>query len=82
MMRLSGPASRMIALQVAREAGADMARLEADLSNPEVAATIEESRELARQLGITGTPSYVADGRLIVGAVGFEALQSALRKRE
>jgi protein-disulfide isomerase len=80
MMQLSGPASRATALQTAREAGADMIRLEADLASPEVAATIEESRDLARQLGISGTPSYIAEGRLIVGAVGPDILRKALQK--
>jgi protein-disulfide isomerase len=32
----------------------------------------------ARQLGFSGTPSWVAGGRVLEGAVGYEALADAL----
>jgi protein-disulfide isomerase len=72
-------ADASVALAVAREAGADMARLERDMASPEIDDTIAESRRLATALGITGTPSYVVGGDVVIGAVGFGALTEKIR---
>jgi len=42
----------------AKEAGFDMAKLEKDISSPEVRATLEENFKLAEDMGMNGTPSY------------------------
>jgi protein-disulfide isomerase len=74
---LAGPglANKARALAVAVELGLDGARLEADAARPEVDAMLEESRKLARALGIRGTPSYVVGDSVVYGAVGVEALR-------
>lgn len=67
----------------AREAGADMAKLEADLRSPEVEASLQESGMLADALGISGTPSYVMPNEVVPGAVGVADLKKrvdAVRK--
>ena len=33
---------------------------------------------LAKELGITGTPAWVVGDKLLIGAVGREALESAI----
>jgi protein-disulfide isomerase len=75
----AGPASREKALAAARDQGVDMARLEGDLTNPEVAATLSESTTLATALGITGTPGYVIGDNVVLGAVGLAALQTRIQ---
>lgn len=72
------PPTRERALEAAREAGADMERLEKDASSDEVRATIEESAALARALGINGTPSYVVGDNVIIGAVGLATLRGRI----
>ena len=71
-----GPVDKARALDVAREAGLDMARLEQDITSDEVRTTIEESYSLAKALGIQGTPTYVIGDSVVVGAVGLAALQA------
>jgi len=70
-----GQADRAQALAVAKEIGLDMARLQRDMESDQVRATIEESYKLAAELGINGTPSYVIGSEIVIGAVGFAALQ-------
>lgn len=70
-----GQADRTRALAVAKEVGADMARLEKDMAGPEIRATLEENFKLAQDLGVNGTPSYVVGSELVVGAVGLSALR-------
>src|ERR1700693_2626414 len=70
-----GQADKAHALAAAKEAGIDMARLEKDLTSPEVKASLEENMHIAEALGLNGTPSYVIGTEVVVGAVGFEALK-------
>ncbi|MFG1423501.1 DsbA family protein [Roseixanthobacter liquoris] len=73
-----GQANRESALKAAASAGADMARLEKDVSSPEVDKALAESRDLARALGINGTPAYVVAGGVVPGAVGAETLKNKI----
>jgi protein-disulfide isomerase len=52
-----------------------MPRLEKDLANAEVKATLQENFKLAESLGLNGTPSYVIGDNVVVGAVGLDALK-------
>jgi protein-disulfide isomerase len=73
------PPNRALALAVARAAGLDMARLEKDEVSSEVNETIEESANLARTLGMNGTPSYVIGDQVVVGAVGIASLKDRIQ---
>ena len=53
--------------RAAEEAGLDFDRLQADMNAPEVEAHIVRSRELATQLGISGTPTFVIGDTLVPG---------------
>jgi protein-disulfide isomerase len=70
-----GAADKARALAVAKEAGFDMARIEKDMSSPEVRAQLEESFKLAEALGLNGTPSYVVGNEVVIGAVGLKTLR-------
>ncbi|HEX2366973.1 MAG TPA: DsbA family protein [Bradyrhizobium sp.] len=73
-----GPADKARAMAAAKEAGLDTARIEKDLSSPEVKATIEENFKLAEEMGLNGTPSYVIGKQIVVGAVGLEGLKEKI----
>ncbi len=70
-----GQADLAHALQAAKEAGFDMARLQKDMASDEVKASIEEDMKLAEALSLNGTPSYVIGSEVVVGAVGLDALK-------
>ena len=63
---------------VAKEVGVDMARLTRDMDGPEVKAALAETMQIGESLGINGTPSYVVGQDVVVGAVGFESLQTRI----
>ena len=62
----------------ARAAGLDLERARKMIADPKVNAEIASNLEFARKLQISGTPSWIAGKRLIIGAVGREALAQAL----
>jgi protein-disulfide isomerase len=67
------------ALAVAADMGLDKAAIQAQLKDPEVGATINESYTLAQALGINGTPSYVLQNDVVVGAVGYDELKAKIK---
>jgi protein-disulfide isomerase len=73
-----GQADKAHAMAAAKDAGYDIARLEKDMSSPEVRATIEENFKLAEDMGMNGTPSYVIGKEVVVGAVGLDGLKEKI----
>jgi protein-disulfide isomerase len=73
-----GQADKARAMAAAKDAGFDMARLEKDITSPEVRATIEENFKLAEDMGMNGTPSYVIGKQIVVGAVGLDGLKEKI----
>ena len=73
-----GTADKAHALAAAKEAGLDPAKIEKDLTGPEVRATIEENFKLAEAMGMNGTPSYVIGKQVVIGAVGLESLKEKI----
>ena len=78
LLATRGPVGKDRAVQVAKEVGYDVARIEKDAASQEVTATIQEGLKLADALGITGTPSYVVGEEVVIGAVGGETLKGKL----
>jgi protein-disulfide isomerase len=56
-------------LEVAREAGLDMARFKRDMATTAYDARIARDMDLAARLGVNGTPAYFINGRPIEGAM-------------
>lgn len=77
-MFAGGQPSPAAVQRAAQAAGLDMAQARADAASDEVAAELAQNMQLARTLGFTGTPSWVAEGRILEGAVGFDRLKQAL----
>lgn len=78
-----GMADKQKALKVAQEVGLDPAKLAKEMGSPDVTKGIQQSVAIADQLGLTGTPSFVLGGDVVVGAVGYDELKdkiAAVRK--
>jgi protein-disulfide isomerase len=73
-----GVADKARAMAAAKDAGLDTARIEKDLTSPEIRATIQENMKLAEEMGLNGTPSYVIGKQIVVGAVGLEGLKEKI----
>ena len=63
-----GKANKDKVLRIANEIGLDVPQLEADMQSAEIQASLDESRSLAQQLGLQGTPLYLIGDRIIPGA--------------
>lgn len=78
MFTARGQVDLDLALQEAEGLGLDAGRLRAGLEEPTVLAALEESYDLARQLGISGTPTFILADEVIPGAVGADVLREKI----
>jgi protein-disulfide isomerase len=77
MFSVAKPDSRTIA-EAARKAGVNQAAARDYASGEEISAELARNVSLARDLGIQGTPAWVIGERLLIGAVGHDALEEAI----
>jgi len=54
--------------------------LKAKANSDEVKANITEVSDLAQKLNLTGTPSYATKLKVVVGAVGIDALKTEIKE--
>jgi protein-disulfide isomerase len=68
LIAMKGLVNEAAALKVAEKAGLDMEKLKADMASPEVKAEIDRVKELAKTMGIQGTPHFLVGDKAIGGA--------------
>jgi protein-disulfide isomerase len=69
-----GRANEETAIRIALELGADEAALREAMKDPAIEASFSETYQLASQLQISGTPSYVLGNEVVYGALGADHL--------
>lgn len=62
----------------ARTAGLDVARARKASADPKVDQEIARNMDMARKLGVSGTPSWIVGEQMLFGAVGREDLGEAI----
>ena len=67
LMSMKGKAEKASVLRVAREVGLDTDRLERDMTSRRITAQIDRSLALADEIGLVGTPSFIAGDRAVFG---------------
>jgi protein-disulfide isomerase len=61
-----------------RKVGLDYEKLKTEAASPQIAYELDRNTRWAQELGFTGTPSWIAGGRIIEGAVPAETLAEAI----
>ena len=74
----SGDTSEAGVAAAARQAGLDYNRLKADAASAQIAYELQRNTGWAQELGFTGTPSWIAGGQIIEGAVPAATLAEAI----
>jgi protein-disulfide isomerase len=81
LMGHKGQVTESSTLQVAQEVGLDLDRLKQDLNDPTIAKAIERNLQLAQDLRITGTPSFVIGDDVVRGLVDLSTLQKLIAEK-
>lgn len=82
LMSAAGRATEESAIKVALSLGADEAALREEMKDPRIADVFNRTYEIANQLGITGTPSYVVGEEVVFGALGRDVLEQKIANLE
>jgi protein-disulfide isomerase len=67
------------ALAVAADVGLDTDKIKTVAASDEVKDNLNEVRDLATKLDLTGTPSYATKLKVVVGAVGYDQLVQEIK---
>lgn len=78
LYQVRGPVDENKVLEVAKTIGLDVVRLKADMQAPEISAHLDKNIELARALGVNGTPGFAIGDKLLVGATDLKSLQATI----
>lgn len=78
LMGAKGRINAAKALEIAKEAGADIERVKKEMEAPATRAVIEQTVALGDRLGLTGTPAFIVGDEVVFGAVGVAALKQKI----
>ncbi len=71
--------------KLAEDLGLDTAQMKKDANSDEVKIILKKSMDIAREIGIQGTPAFILNGQLVRGYMGPDGLKAAIadaRKKE
>lgn len=78
LLESKGRVGKDRALAVAKDLGADLGKLGKDMDSTDTKSLINETMTIADALRLQGTPAYVVGNEVVFGAVGYDALKSAI----
>jgi protein-disulfide isomerase len=78
LMKFSGKKNEQSLSAVAESAGLDVQQLKLDAQSPEISEQIQKNVEIARQIGVNGTPGFVINGEIFKGYLGYEGLKGVI----
>lgn len=73
-----GPLTPDTVFQLAKKAGISVDRLKRDMADPAIEKYLQDTLQLAQQLGINGTPGFVIGGKLVPGAIEKDQLKELI----
>ncbi|MBX6324374.1 MAG: thioredoxin domain-containing protein [Rhodospirillaceae bacterium] len=80
VMALKGDLSEEAVFRAAKAQGLDVERLKQDMAAPEIAQRISRNYDLARALGIHGTPAFIIGDELVPGALPMSELMAKVEQ--
>jgi protein-disulfide isomerase len=79
MMSATGDLPRERILEIARSVGLDIARLQRDMQDPAIHASVKASQDIAQRLHLDGTPSFVINNKVVVGQLTSAELTALVK---
>jgi len=80
LMNYRGPQTIEAFMGLAGKQGLDVEQLKKDIGSGDIDQAILKSMEMARSVGITGTPGFVIGERIYPGYIGLDGLKKAIQE--
>jgi hypothetical protein len=78
LLTYNGDKTPQVLEDLAKKVGIDIEKYRAALSNQEIDNQLTANVQLASNVGIRGTPAYIAAGNLVPGAISFEEIKASI----
>jgi len=79
LMNHRGPKNEKELIKLANKIGLDVDKMKRDAGSSKIKKAIEKSRRFARDVGVNGTPAFIAGGELMPGYIGEDGLKTKIK---
>ena len=80
LMKIKGRVSEEKVFITAKEVGLDLDQLKIDMNNPEIEEQLVKNREIAKLLGLNGTPAFIIGDIIYPGAINSNNLKKIIEQ--
>ena len=79
LMKMKGRANEENVFNIAKKIGLDLSQLRIDMNNPQIEQQLLKNREIAKLLGLNGTPAFVIGDIIYSGALNLNNLKEIIK---
>ena len=79
LMSLKGRISENEIFKTAKQIGLDIEQLKTEMNNPEIKNQLLQNHEIAKSLGLNGTPAFIIGDIIIPGAIDKDKLKKMIK---
>ena len=80
LMKIKGRVDKEKVFSTAKKVGLDIDKLKLDMINPEIEQNLMKNREIAKLLGLNGTPAFIIGDIIYPGALESNNLKELIKK--
>ena len=80
LMKIKGRVDEEKIFSTARMIGLDINELKKDMNNPDIEQQLMKNREIAKSLGLNGTPAFIIGDIIYPGALNLNNLKDIIKK--
>ena len=80
LMNIKGRVNEEKVFSTAKEIGLDIDQLKIDMNNPEIEQQLVKNREIAKLLGLNGTPAFIIGDIIYPGALNLNNLKEIIKQ--
>ena len=79
LMKMKGRVNEEKVFNIAKKIGLDLSQLRIDMNNPQIEQQLLKNREIAKLLGLNGTPAFVIGDIIYSGALNLNNLKEIIK---
>ena len=79
LMKIKGRVNEEKVFNIAKKIGLDLSQLRIDMNNPQIEKQLLKNREIAKLLGLNGTPAFVIGDIIYSGALNLNNLKEIIK---
>ena len=78
LMEFQGQKTEENVMDIAKKVGLNVVKIKEEMKSSRVSELLQSNQELARSIGVNGTPAFIIDGNLNPGAMDLNAMKAQI----